>query len=421
MLKVSSLRLSGLSLAVLAITVAVAAHAGEVEVLHYWTSGGEAKSVAELKKIMQAKGHVWKDFAVAGGGGDNAATLLKSRVVSGNPPAAAQIKGPAIQEWAAEGVLANLDAVAKAEKWDSLLPKVVADGMKYKGNYVAVPVNVHRVNWVWANPEVLKKAGVAGMPKTYDEFFAAADKIKKAGLIAVAHGGQNWQDFTTFESVALGIGGVKFYHEALVALDPKALSSETMTKTLETFRRIKGYTDAASPGRDWNLATAMVMKGEAGFQFMGDWAKGEFIAAGKVPGKDFLCAAAPGTANAYTFNVDSFAMFKLKSADSQKAQADLAAAIMGTEFQEVFNLNKGSIPVRLNMKLDKFDDCAKLSSKDFVETAKTGSLQPSAAHGMAIKPAIEGAIKDVVSQFWNDDKISVAEGQKRLIAAAATK
>jgi glucose/mannose transport system substrate-binding protein len=194
------LKLSKLALAMVAVVSAGAIQAGEVEVLHYWTSGGEAKSVAELKKIMQAKGHVWKDFAVAGGGGDNAATVLKSRVVSGNPPAAAQIKGPAIQEWAGEGVLANLDATAKAENWDSLLPKAVADGMKYKGNYVAAPVNVHRVNWVWANPEVLKKAGVSGMPKNYAEFFAAADKIKAAGFIAVAHGGQNWQDFTTFET-----------------------------------------------------------------------------------------------------------------------------------------------------------------------------------------------------------------------------
>ena len=334
MLKVSRMRLTGLSLAMLALAAGAAVQAGEVEVLHYWTSGGEAKSVAELKKIMQAKGHVWKDFAVAGGGGDNAATLLKSRVVSGNPPSAGQIKGPAIQEWASEGVLANLDSVAKAEKWDSLLPKVVADVMKYKGNFVAVPVNVHRVNWMWANPEVLKKAGVAGMPKTYDEFFVAADKIKKAGFIAVAHGGQNWQDFTTFESVALGIGGVKFYHDAMVTLDPKAIGSDTMTKTLEAFRKIKGYTDPASPGRDWNLATAMVMKGEAAFQFMGDWAKGEFMAAGKVPGKDFLCAAAPGTANAFTFNVDSFAMFKLKAADAQKAQGDLLPPSWGRSFRK---------------------------------------------------------------------------------------
>ncbi len=415
------LKLSQLAAAVAFVVAGASAIAAEVEVLHYWTSGGEAKSVAELKKIMQAKGHVWKDFAVAGGGGDNAATVLKSRVVSGNPPAAAQIKGPAIQEWASEGVLANLDATAKTEKWDSLLPKVVADVMKYKGSFVAAPVNVHRVNWMWANAAVLKKAGVAGAPKTWDEFFAAAEKVKKIGLIPVAHGGQNWQDFTTFEDVVLGVGGAKFYSDAMVKLDQKALTSATMTKALETFRRIKGYTDPASPGRDWNLATAMVIQEKAAFQFMGDWAKGEFSAAGKVPGKDYICAAAPGTANAFTFNVDSFAMYKLKDAAAQKAQADLAAAIMGVEFQEVFNLNKGSIPVRLNMDMAKFDDCAKLSSKDFVATAKTGGLVPSVAHGMAISPAAEGAIKDAVSQFWNDDKISVADGVKNIAKAAATK
>ena len=395
--------------------------AADVEVLHYWTSGGEAKSVAELKKIMQAKGHVWKDFAVAGGGGDNAATALKSRVVAGNAPAAAQVKGPAIQEWAAEGVLANLDAVGKAENWDSLLPKVVADVMKYKGSYVAAPVNVHRVNWMWANAAVLKKAGVKAMPKTWDEFFAAADNVKKLGLIAVAHGGQNWQDFTTFESVVLGVGGAKFYNDALVKLDPKSLNSDTMKKSLETLRKVKSYTDPAAAGRDWNLATAMVMQEKAAFQFMGDWAKGEFLAAGKAPGKDFLCAASPGSANAYTFNMDSFAMFKLKDGAAQKGQADLAAAIMGAEFQEVFNLNKGSIPARLNMNMAKFDDCAKLSSKDFVESAKAGSLVPSVAHSMAVSPAAEGALKDAVSQFWNDEKISIADGMRNLAKAAATR
>ncbi len=415
------LKLSKLAQALVMIGAGSAALAGEVEVLHYWTSGGEAKSAAELKKIVQAKGHTWKDFAVAGGGGDNAATVLKSRVVAGNAPAAAQVKGPAIQEWAVEGVLANIDETAKAEKWDSLLPKVVADVMKYKGNYVAAPVNVHRVNWMWANAAVLKKAGVAGTPKTWDEFFAAADKVKKAGLIAVAHGGQNWQDFTTFESVVLGVGGAKFYDDALVKLDQKALTSPTMTKVLETFRKIKGYTDAAAPGRDWNLATAMVIQEKAAFQFMGDWAKGEFTAAGKVPGKDYICAAAPGTANAFTFNVDSFVMFKLKDASAQKAQADLAAAIMGAQFQEIFNLNKGSIPVRLSMDMAKFDDCAKLSAKDFVETAKAGGLVPSVAHEMAIKPAVQGAIKDAVSQFWNDEKVSVADGVKNIAKAATTK
>lgn len=419
--KRSALILSRTVLAAAALTtLAGAAAAGEVEVLHWWTSGGEAKAASALKATLQGKGHSWKDFAVAGGGGDSAMTVLKSRVVSGNAPAAAQIKGPSLQEWAREGVLANIDDVAKAEKWDSLLPPVVANVMKYKGNYIAAPVNVHRVNWLWANPEAFKKAG-AKVPTSWDEFFVAAEALKKAGIIPVAHGGQNWQDFTTFESVALGVGGNDFYKKALVQLDQGALKSATMEKVLTTFKKVKDYTDKNAPGRDWNLATAMVIKGEAGMQLMGDWAKGEFVAAGKVPGKDFVCAAAPGTGKAFTFNVDSFAMFKLKNEANVKAQKDLAAAIMSTEFQEVFNLNKGSIPVRLNMDLAKFDDCAKLSSKDFVDTAKSGGLVPSIAHGMAVPSAAAGAMQDVVSQFWNSDKMSAKDAMDKLASAAKSK
>jgi glucose/mannose transport system substrate-binding protein len=186
---------------------ALQAHAGEVEVLHYWTSGGEARALDTLKRAVQERGHRWKDFAITGGGGDSAMSVLKSRVLAGNPPAAAQIKGPAIQEWAQLGVLANLDSLAQYERWDSLLPKVVADTMKYKGSYVAAPVNVHRVNWMWVNPGVLQRAGVAEAPRTWDEFFIAADKIAAAGLIPLAHGGQNWQDFTMFETVVLGTAG----------------------------------------------------------------------------------------------------------------------------------------------------------------------------------------------------------------------
>ncbi|MEY2839874.1 MAG: hypothetical protein RJB60_2173 [Pseudomonadota bacterium] len=406
--------------AALALSLAGSAFAGEVEVLHWWTSGGEAKAAQALANTLKAKGHTWKDFAVAGGGGDSAMTVLKSRVVSGNAPAAAQIKGPSLQEWAKEGVLTNLDDVAGAEKWDSLLPAPIAAGLKYKGHYIAAPVNVHRVNWLWVNPEAFKKAG-AKVPTNWPEFFVAAEALKKAGIIPVAHGGQNWQDFTTFESVALGLGGVEFYKKALVQLDPATLGGAKMKEVLETFKKVKSYTDKNSPGRDWNLTTALVIRGEAGMQLMGDWAKGEFIAAGKVPGKDFECVAAPGSAKSFTYNVDSFAMFQLKDAGKVKAQRDLASTLMSTDFQELFNLNKGSIPVRLNMNLDKFDACAKLSSKDFVDSGKAGSLVPSIAHGMAVPSAAQGAIQDVISQFWNSDKATAEETLKKLVAAAKVK
>ena len=57
----------------------------------------------------------------------------------------------------------------------------------------------------------------------------------------------------------------KFYQDALVKLDDKALTSDTMKKSLETFRRIKTTTDPGAPGRDWNLATAMLIQGRQVF------------------------------------------------------------------------------------------------------------------------------------------------------------
>lgn len=405
----------------LALGTSTIGQAGEVEVLHYWTSGGEAKSLGELKGMMTSRGHSWKDFSVTGGGGSNAMSVLKQRVLAGTSPAAALIKGPTIQEWAELNVLTNLDAMAAFEKWDDLLPKVIADQMKHKGRYVAVPVNVHRVNWLWANSAVLGKAGVTTLPTTYDAFFAAADKIKAAGFIALAHGGQDWQDFTVFESVVLGVGGAAFYNTALVQLDRRALASDTMRQSLEVFRRLKSYVDDKADGRDWNVATDMLIKGKAGFQFMGDWAKGEFLAAGQQPGVDFTCSAAPGTEKAYTFNVDSFAMFQLKAWEAQKAQGYLAYLLMGQDFQEKFNLRKGSIPARLNMDMDKFDACAKASSKDFVAASKAATLVPSVAHGMAVSTAAQAALRTVVSEFWNGDKATVGDTMAKLVLAAGAR
>ena len=391
--------------------------AGEVEVLHWWTSGGEAKSVTVLKNLLEKNGHTWKDMAVAGGGGENAMTVLKTRAMSGNPPTAAQVKGPAIQEWAEEGLLANLDPVAKQEKWDELVPSVVTDIMKYEGHYVAVPVNVHKINWMWCNPAIFVKAG-ARIPTTWAQFKESAEKIKAAGFLPVAFGGQAWQEATVFESVVVGQAGPEFYTKALVKTDPAALNSPTMIEALKTFKMIKSYTDANAPGRDWNMATAMVIKGEAAMQFMGDWAKGEFTAAGKNPGSDYVAIPVPETAGTYLFNVDSFIMFDIKDKAAKAAQNEMAKLILGKTFQEVFNLNKGSIPVRTGVPMVKFDDIALRSMDEFTAGAANKTLLPSMAHGMAVTPAVQGAIYDVVTKFYNSD-MTAKDAAAQLASAVA--
>lgn len=387
----------------------------EAEVLHYWTSGGEAKSVAVLQEEFAANGGTWTDMPVAGGGGDAAMTALRARVLSGNAPTAVQLKGPAIQEWFQEGVLADISAVAEAEDWANLLPASIAAHMQCDGTWCAAPVNVHRVDWIWANAEILSANGIE-MPTTWDEFNAAAETLMAAGIIPLAHGGQAWQDATVFEAVVLGVGGAEFYQQALVDLDPDALTSDTMIAAFDQMRTMRGFVDPNFSGRDWNLATAMVMNGEAAFQIMGDWAKGEFVAAGQVPGEDFLCASTPG--DGYLYNVDSFAMFAVDGEDKQAGQALLAELVMGQSFQEVFNLNKGSIPARTDVSLDAFDSCALTSAADMASTSEGGTLMPSYAHGMALFGAQSGAITDVVTAHFNSD-MSSADAVQMLANAVA--
>jgi glucose/mannose transport system substrate-binding protein len=387
---------------------------GTVEVLHWWTSGGEAKAVGELKKSFEATGGTWIDSPIAGGGGDAAMTALRARVVAGNPPTAVQLKGPGIQEWAEQGALNDVQDVAEAENWDAVLPPVLAGIMKYKGQYVAAPVNIHRVDWIWANPEALAKAGVEAMPTTWEEFNAAADKLQAAGIIPLAHGGQPWQDATVFEDVVLGVGGAEFFRKALVELDQEALTSDTMVASFDQLRKLRGYVDPNFSGRDWNLATAMVMRGEAGFQIMGDWAKGEFLAAGKVPGKDFLCAPTPG--KGFVLNSDSFTFFKVEGEDRLKGQKVLASLIMSPDFQKIFNLAKGSIPARTDVPLDDFDDCAKRSHADLVKAIESNSLVPSMAHEMAVPRSVRGEFLDLVTQFFNSD-MSSEDAVEQLAAA----
>ena len=376
---------------------------GQVEVLHWWTSGGEAKAVGELKDAYEAKGGTWVDSPIAGGGGDAAMTALRARVVSGNPPAAVQLKGPGIQEWADQGALADMEGVAEANDWDAQLPEVLAAIMKYEGDYVAAPVNIHRVDWLWANPEVLAKVD-AEMPTTWDEFNAVADKLQAAGITPLAHGGQPWQDATLFEVLVMGIGGPDFFRAALVDLNPEALESGTMVEVFDQLRKLRGYVDPNFSGRDWNLATAMVMNGEAGFQIMGDWAKGEFLAAGKVPGKDFICAAAPG--NGFILNSDSIAFFKVRDEDQRQGQEVLATLIMSPDFQKTFNLAKGSIPARNDVSLEDFDACAQQSRADLEAAIEADSLVPSMAHEMAVSRSVRGEFMDVITNFFNSDMTS---------------
>ena len=412
------LKLATTAAMALGLTASVAM-AEDVEVLHWWTAGGEAAALNVLKEDLAGKSIGWKDMPVAGGGGEAAMTALRARVTAGNPPTAVQMLGFDILDWANQGdVLANLDDAAAAEGWDAVIPAAIQKFSKPNGHWIAAPVNVHSTNWVWANKAVLDELGIA-QPTNWDEFVAALQKVKDSGKVALAHGGQPWQEATIFDSAVLASGGPEFYQKSMIDLDPAALNSPEMVAAFDKMAQMRGFVDDNFSGRDWNLASAMVINGEAAFQIMGDWAKGEFLRAGKVPGKDFLCFRVPGTEGVVTFNSDEFVMFKQTDPAAQAAQMEMAKAVESPAFQSAFNIVKGSVPARTDVSDEGFDDCGKQGIKDLKAASEAGTLLGSMGHGHANPAAVKNAMYDVITAHFNGEYDSKQAAEELAAAVEA--
>jgi glucose/mannose transport system substrate-binding protein len=391
-----------------------------LEVLHWWTSGGEAAALNVLKEDLEAQGVEWIDMPVAGGGGTQAMTVLRSRATAGNPPAAVQMLGYNILDWAKLGVLANMNDLAAEENWDAVIPDALKKFSKYEGKWIAAPVNVHSTNWVWANKKICDELGIELPIMNWNDYIAALDKAKAAGYIALAHGGQAWQDATIFDGVMISAGGPQFYKKAVVDLDDATLRSPTMLEAFRRMSKLRTYVDDNFSGRDWNLASSMVIEGKAVFQMMGDWAKGEFINAGKVDGVDFVAFRTPGTQGTVTFNSDQFVMFQVE--ESKRAtQRMMASAVMSPEFQIAFNTVKGSVPARTDISDAEFTASGKKGMKDLAEAAKNGTLFGSLAHQHGAPVAIMEAMYDVITGHFNGEYTDEQAVQALADAVAATK
>jgi glucose/mannose transport system substrate-binding protein len=380
------------------------------EVIHWWTSGGESAAVKTLADAYRAAGGAWVDMAVALG--EQARSVAINRIVGGNPPTAAQFNtSKQFLDLVEQGMLNPLDDVAQRDGWDGFLPQTVLDVIRVKGHYYAAPINIHMPTWIWYSKAAFRQAGIAAEPKTMDELFAALDKLRAAGLVPLAHGGQSWQDNTVFTAVLANQGGREMYLKLLRDRDPVTIRSDAFKQVLLTFKRLQGYVDKSSPGRNWNDATAMLITGKAGVQIMGDWAKGEFALAGQVAGKDYGCIAGFGPASPYIIQGDVLVFPVTRNPQIVKAQKLLASVVTAPATQVAFNTKKGSIPIRTDVDASRMDLCAQLGlaiMKDKTRQIGNGEVY--------LTPDQNGALADILTAYWNRN-IAVEKVQKDIAAA----
>ncbi|MDQ1814504.1 ABC transporter substrate-binding protein [Massilia sp. CCM 9210] len=382
----------------------------KAEVIHWWTSGGESAAVKTIADAYRAAGGAWIDTAVAGN--EQARAVAVNRIVGGNPPAAAQFNASMqFLDLVEQGMLNHVDDIAAKERWDTTLPAPIRDVIKVKGHYYAVPLNVHMPTWIWYSRAAFKKAGIAKEPATMDELFAALDKLKAAGLIGLAHGGQSWQENIVFMAVLANVGGKDLYLSVFRERDPRAIASEPFRQVLLAFKRLKSYVDPGSPGRNWNDATALLVNGKAGVQIMGDWVKGELNAARLTAGNQYGCITGFGARAPFLIQGDAFIFPKSASADTIKAQKLLAGVMVAPATVAAFNRIKGSLPVRADLDASALDACAQAAlavMKDRTRHVGNGEVY--------LTPDQNGALVDVLTAYWNT-AMPVEKAQKNIAAA----
>ncbi|PYE37242.1 carbohydrate ABC transporter substrate-binding protein (CUT1 family) [Rhizobium sp. PP-F2F-G38] len=390
-----------------------AAHATDLEVTHWWTSGGEAAAVAELAKAFDATGNKWVDGAIAGSGG-TARPIMISRITGGDPMGATQFNhGRQAEELVQAGLMRDLTDVATAEKWKEVIrPASLLDACTIDGKIYCAPVNIHSWQWLWLSNAAFKTAGVE-VPKTWDEYVAAAPALEKAGIVPLALGGQAWQSAGLFDVLLLSLGGKDVYFKAYGDKDEATLTGPDMAKIFKAAddarRMAKG-----SNVQDWNQATNLVITGKAGGQVMGDWAQGEFQIANQKAGTDYSCLPGLGVNAMISTNGDAFYFPLLTDAAKSEAQGVLAKTIIDPATQVAFNLKKGSLPVRGDVDMSATNDCMKKG----LEILAKGDVVKSADE--LLSADIQKQKEDLFSEFFASTTMTPEDAQKRLAGIIAS-
>lgn len=388
-------------------TYAVAASAADLEVTHWWTSGGEAAAVKELAKAFDATGNKWVDGAIAGSGG-TARPIMISRITGGDPMGATQFNhGRQAEELVQAGLMRDFTDLAAKEKWKEIVrPSSLLDSCTIDGKIYCVPVNIHSWQWMWVSNQAFQKAGIPA-PRNWNEFVAAEPALRKAGILPLALGGQAWQARGMFDVLLTSIAGKDVYNKVYVDKDKTVLEGPELGKVFAATadaRRLSRGTNV----QDWNQATNLVITGKAGAQIMGDWAQGEFQLAGQTAGKEYSCLPGLGLNELLTTGGDAFYFPLLKDEAKSKAQEQLASVILDPKTQVAFNLKKGSLPVRGDIDMGTANDCMK---KGLAILAKPENVLTSG--DQLVSPDTQKQLEDLFSEFFASDAMTPDAAQKR--------
>jgi len=394
-------------------TVTSAAVQGKLEIFSWW-AGDEGPALEALidKYEKMYPGVSVINATVTGGAGVHAKAVLKTRMLGGDPPDTFQVHAgqELIGTWVVADRMEDLTWLYEQEDWNKVFPADLLNLLSTDKGIWSVPVNIHRSNVMYFIPANLAKWGVE-VPNTWDEFLEIAPKLQAQGITPLSVG-ENWTATHLWESVALAVLGPEKYGELW---DGKlSWKSPDVVGVWEVFGKILEYTNADAPSLSWQQATDMVVKGQAAFNIMGDWASGYMTTTLKLePGTGYGWVASPGTEGIFMMLSDSFGL-PVGCANRENAIAWLK--MLGSrDGQDTFNPLKGSISGRVDSDLAKYDVYLQSAANDW----RTNKIVGSLAHGVTANERFMNDFATVMDIFLASKDAEAAANAAQAVAIQA--
>jgi multiple sugar transport system substrate-binding protein len=128
---------------------------------------------------------------------------------------------------------------------------------------------------MWYNTQILKEAGVEGIPTTIDELIEASDKVRAAGYQPLVVGGSDWTGQALFDLIKSSVMTDQEAGEAYV--NGNFSENEKFVKTIELFVSLRdaGVFADSSEGLEFATMNEMFFSGKAAMMHGGSWSFAE--------------------------------------------------------------------------------------------------------------------------------------------------
>ena len=187
----------------------------EVEIIDWWTAGGEKDAINALLMLFQQRYPTEKPLPMPIEGSTAARNTIQMRMNNGDPPDTFQANGGwDLLAWVIYNNVDDGNSLMEpvdCGAWAGVMPQAVLDAVTFNGQCYGVPLDIHRVNTLFYSEPLFVKYGL-GEPTTLDETFAVAAELRAKGIAApIALGTKDGTlPILFFENLLVARAGVGF-------------------------------------------------------------------------------------------------------------------------------------------------------------------------------------------------------------------